>query len=1375
MKNLSKRIIAVMLALIMLLSIVPVGVFAETESDIAKTNNVVNVNSTNSFGKMLAENFDTTVIDKSADYYVSDVQISGNKAVVEYGADDACTLVVAIYDETTNQMLASAVENVDAEEEQATVSFDSALPDYFVVKAFLLNDMNAALCSAYYNYHYTSKFERVERKTTSDFPADRVVNLDKDTTNNFFVLDSSVKKITSTQSVNTLIKSDDDNNEYVIGNIDDTVRSLQKGDTFFLRSGDNIVIVKIETMKIDGSTATFSSTAVDSDTALDYVKINSEATTDDFKADPSTLGEGIHLAESEEPLLETNSVNESANSSNDIEENIKFTPDFFVGQTETGDPDKSGLYAKISGKLSFMITGKASYYQDSDEDYKEASLSIELNIIVEIEVKAVLSYQLPICELGWAVVPGCYVGINPTFVISGTYKGKLTGTLSAGWGATYNSDRNDAWQNGLKKPTFKPVIKAEIEIFFGLDLKPFLKIVSKHLLIFELDTTVGFHFTGEVKREPKTDSKIHHCEACIDGEILFDFNIKFSVTLGKDTPFETKLAAGDLYEKNYVHIAYFYYSEDYNEFGWGQCPHCYFKVGIGVRNEEDGSAIGNAILTLTGGYSYDKDRGKFTELTGSIKTDENGDYTAYYPGGEYTIIADASNFDTNSTNIKVEEPISKEIIKLKPQTLHKVTFTVTDALTGKALSGITVTAKNGKAENNALSAKNSTTTDGSGNATLYYPYDSLEKKATFTDSSGTTHYKTVTKTLSNQVIFDNHYDIEMYECKTSKITFNVTDSESGEAISLASITLTGTEDNPYKSFGITDLNTITINGKATLDVPNGGYDVKVYATDYKSYSTTLTANGDRTVYYSLTKGEDEEEDDTDLSDKVVGDVIPFGSYPQSKVTDSSTISALDGISKNWISYNYYTGTGDWCDGNMQPSDYMKYADFKYDGNKYRAVTFSQYRPYITGYTSSASNSRQDDNGYYTGNVYYFKYEPLTWRVLDPSEGFVMCNKAIDSQAYQNFIYYNGSEYYNSKACTTYASDWATSSIKEWLNNDFYNTAFSDSEKSQIGTSYNENKSAYSSTYDSANTSDKIFLLSYNEVLNSNYGFSSRSSTSDTARQLKSTDYAKCQGCVTLTYTGNSWWRLRSPRHSSSTADVNSDGGASDFYSVSHTYYGIVPAFKINPKSSIQTSSIESIELNETESVEIKSSSTSISYDKCKAGNEYILLNVTGYGKNFALSNNNLLYIDQLTADENGVVSTTMFPKYSDSNSTTLLIGDFGSGVEVRKLSSASDDEKTSVSVSDMELKYKNSAKITPVISAPDGAKYSVEYTSSNANIVTVDNNGNITTHKKGNATVTCTVKDENGKVLATDTCNVTVKFTFGQWLIWILLLGFLWY
>lgn len=309
-----------------------------------------------------------------------------------------------------------------------------------------------------------------------------------------------------------------------------------------------------------------------------------------------------------------------------------------------------------------------------------------------------------------------------------------------------------------------------------------------------------------------------------------------------------------------------------------------------------------------------------------------------------------------------------------------------------------------------------------------------------------------------------------------------------------------------------------------------------------------------------------------LSDCAVGDIIEFGTYPQTLVQDSSLKSSLNSISKTWRSYGYYSGTE--SVGTMFKDNWMKYADITYGGNKYRAVTFSQYRPYNTYYQCSSSNSYQDDNGYNTNTVYYFKYEPLKWRVLDPDEGLVMCESIIDSQPYSNTIFYENSKYYNDTLCTTYANDYATSSIRDWLNDDFYNTAFTTAEKNEIKKSVQDNSCWNSSypEYDSATTNDKIFLLSYNEVTNSAYGFSSDSGDYDTARRAQGTDYAKCQGLYVSTssgYYGNSYWRLRSPGGGSYIAcGVGNDGDVYSFSSVTDTIYGIRPALKFNPKSVI---------------------------------------------------------------------------------------------------------------------------------------------------------------------------------------------------------------
>ena len=290
----------------------------------------------------------------------------------------------------------------------------------------------------------------------------------------------------------------------------------------------------------------------------------------------------------------------------------------------------------------------------------------------------------------------------------------------------------------------------------------------------------------------------------------------------------------------------------------------------------------------------------------------------------------------------------------------------------------------------------------------------------------------------------------------------------------------------------------------------------------------------------------------------VGDTIQFGNYPQSEVSETAALQAAANAA-TWKSYDYYTGNGS-ADGLMQPGDWMQFADFFCDGVKYRAVKFTQYRPYYSSDTSSADHSRQDENGYSTDTTYYFKYEPLIWRVLDSSTGLILCDSIIDSQAYQNLIWEENGSYYTWKDVTqretVYANNFASSSVLNWLGTSFYDTAFTASQRENIK-STSINNAAFSSNYsqyDAPSTTNRVFLLSYSEAKNSSYGLSSAS-----ARKAKGTDYAKCQG-LGVASNGFSNWRLRSAGGGSSNAClVKYDGDFSNGFTVRYTDGGIRPA------------------------------------------------------------------------------------------------------------------------------------------------------------------------------------------------------------------------
>ncbi|MBQ9945565.1 MAG: glycoside hydrolase family 5 protein [Clostridia bacterium] len=282
------------------------------------------------------------------------------------------------------------------------------------------------------------------------------------------------------------------------------------------------------------------------------------------------------------------------------------------------------------------------------------------------------------------------------------------------------------------------------------------------------------------------------------------------------------------------------------------------------------------------------------------------------------------------------------------------------------------------------------------------------------------------------------------------------------------------------------------------------------------------------------------------------DIFLFGSYPQSEVKNDQLLSSLNSIELQWKSYDYYCGTGKWNDGKMHIADYMQYADVNLDGNKYRAVRFDSYRPYFSGFESTTDgDTYQDNNGYECGKIYWFSYEPLKWRIVDEKSGYAICDSIIDSQPFQNMIFYNGWEYFADYQYYDWSNYYVVSSIRNMLNNEFLNCAFTAEEKENLEYNYIDDLWAA--------FEDRVFLPSVNEVKNSQ----------NQERIATGTDYAKCQGL--FVDGGNSYWYLRTPGDNCYTAVcVSADGSlyGHDFYCNRYPFFtyftgtGIRPAIKI---------------------------------------------------------------------------------------------------------------------------------------------------------------------------------------------------------------------
>jgi len=269
-----------------------------------------------------------------------------------------------------------------------------------------------------------------------------------------------------------------------------------------------------------------------------------------------------------------------------------------------------------------------------------------------------------------------------------------------------------------------------------------------------------------------------------------------------------------------------------------------------------------------------------------------------------------------------------------------------------------------------------------------------------------------------------------------------------------------------------------------------------------------------------------------------GDIRIFGSYPQSQVTDPSILADLNAAvlgADNTVTL---------------------------DGTKYLKASFSQYTAWDSTSPKTYEYSFQDDNGYLINTIYWFKFEPIQWRVLSNVNGqvFVMSVKILDSRAYNQ---------------TDKDVTWATSTLRTWLNSTFYNTAFSPAEKAQISTAnVITPNNPDTSMIGGVTTADKLFLISYQDSLKSAYGFSTDYKNTNLARRTQGTDYSKYQGLNVnpdAPYAGSSIWWMRTPGANQDSACRVYFDGTSDDYNITcdAADYGVRPAFKFTiPVTSI---------------------------------------------------------------------------------------------------------------------------------------------------------------------------------------------------------------
>ena len=640
--------------------------------------------STNAVGKVLAKAASEQTAQQSGDYGIIDVEIAGNIVNVQINNEESCTVVVAVYDDDTGRMIGSGF--CDAEKDADIVDVElnvSEVPEYYLLRVFLIDSQKAALCEEYRYIEHTHNFIDAKSKTVDDFPDNVVLNLDESKTNNFAVVADEGIEITTDGVKNILASSEND--VYTFNNIDSQFDSLKVGDVISYTDGEqNSIVIKISSVKIQGNTAVIGS---DADAAIDelfsFLKIDNEFDGDGDKmsVDMTGVEEGIVYEGMEKFDEEQQSPAKAPQKSKvDVSSTLdcpvwKISKKFgYMGDGSGNNTGTATIEFKFEIKVSASYSLKAYYDADwewkwdfwnSYSSYYFFETVFEFNAKGTGSVTGALSKEFYLGSITFVTPCGitCGVGFRLVFAASGSISLDLA---KFSFKIGFRFDKDSGFKNLSSKPKIEliPTLKSELSVSLSLKVSPSVSLIK--VMEVAINPEIGIKVSGtpfslnpvdKITGKPD-ESKVHACNVCIDG------SIKLFSTVSLTGRFFGKKKSSTLVPSNEWTVAKFYYSASTGKLEFGKtCPNILYCVTFTVVGK-DGKALEGASVNIGDGALYKFENGKPVKVGGKVAvTDDKGVAKAYYANGKHTATAskDNSEYSVSFTVMNAEKELKVKL------------------------------------------------------------------------------------------------------------------------------------------------------------------------------------------------------------------------------------------------------------------------------------------------------------------------------------------------------------------------------------------------------------------------------------------------------------------------------------------------------------------------------------------------------------------------------------------------------------------------------------------------------------------------------------------------------------------------------------------
>lgn len=671
-----KKILSLFLITLLIFTSLPI-VYA-TDSGNASIEDMSSISAENGLGKIIENLTEVENEDEYANsgYSISDMTFDGITANVTVNVPAECTLVVAIYDENTSELISSATKKLSAsvyseDYRKDIISLDMnmlVMPEHFLAKAFLLDENNNALCKNYTCRTYTTQFEIFMETTPADFEGKDIITMD-DNCDDFGVLVDGAVTVKKSDTMTYTY----DNGVYTFYNATDEVKNLKADDIFYYQLSDEIgdfLLIKVLTTDVDGTTVTITE---DEEIALgdafQFIRIDEDADFSDVELTEENLGSALSF---QKPEMQASTFSGRRDIVVETSKSYSTSLNVKYPQDDSENKDELSKELEVKGSLTYTLTASVSLYYDArwGKDFYELKTDLTHNVGLDITFTGKIELNKEAFKISFPTIPLGILELDISLypVVSAEASVKFGGSLEV-----YNRmSYTDA--NGLTKINdtkwWNPdgdLGETEVEITIGLGVdfdigfkkgKEDEKGLSTIHVSIAASIEAGVKGTFVPSLVGNLLDKHHDCVVCLDGSL--SIFVKGTATLKIKIISKSTTVNWDAIDLSAsVDMGKFYFSIGSHgmKLGFGTCPYISHKVTITVY-DNNGNPVKDALVSTTTGYCDADGDKKFKET--SMNTDENGQAVFYFKKGNHEVVVKKDGIGTSGQKFEVLA-IEKEI------------------------------------------------------------------------------------------------------------------------------------------------------------------------------------------------------------------------------------------------------------------------------------------------------------------------------------------------------------------------------------------------------------------------------------------------------------------------------------------------------------------------------------------------------------------------------------------------------------------------------------------------------------------------------------------------------------------------------------------